>query len=171
MSGYKGTQMVATLENQLLNPLCLDHEGLLAYQKNRPPYLLVDRADEIIPGKSAKGFKRMYEDLWFFDCHFPGDPNMPGMLQAEALVQLAALTVLTLPGNKGKIVYLTSVNKMRLRRKVIPGDCFRMSTELQSWRRGMGVCHGRGTVEDEVACDVEFSFVMPEAIQEFKPKS
>ena len=83
----------------------LDKNGILEYQKNRDPYLFIDKATKIVPGKSADGEKYLHEDEWFFKVHWPEDPNMPGMLQVEALVQLSALSVLTLPNNKGKIVY------------------------------------------------------------------
>ena len=82
----------------------LNHSEILEYQKNRFPYLMIDMATEVIPGESAKGFKNLTSNDWFFECHFEGDPNMPGMLQVEALVQMSALSVLTLPENKGKVV-------------------------------------------------------------------
>ena len=81
--------------------------------------MLIDGANEVKPGKSAKGYKNLSVDDWWFDVHWPGDPNMPGMLQIEALVQLGALTVLTLPGNKGKIVYLLSASKLKFIKKNI----------------------------------------------------
>lgn len=151
-------------------PLYLDMEALLTYQQNRPPYLMMDCATEVIPGISAKGYKYLQHDLWFFGCHFPGDPNMPGMLQAEALVQMAALTVFTLPGNKGKVVYLTQMHKLTLRRKVLPGDTFMMEAELSHWRRGIGRCKASGLVEDQIACYAEFSFAMPDIIESYRPE-
>jgi len=155
----------------LLEKLALDLNGLLEYQMNRPPYLMMDAAEEIIPGKSARGYKDLPPDTWFFQCHFPGDPNMPGMLQTEALVQMAALSVLSLPGNKGKIVYLTNVKNIVLRRKIVPGDRLSMETELLSWRRGIGKCTGTGTVNGELACKAEFGIVMPDELEAFRPKS
>ena len=100
----------------------LDIKGILEYQQNRYPYLLVDIVEEVIPGVSAKGYKNLSINDWFFDCHFPGDPNMPGMLQIEAMVQLSALTILTLDGNKGKVAYLSSASNLKWFRKVVPGD-------------------------------------------------
>ena len=91
----------------------LETKEIHEYQKNRYPYLLVDVAEEVVPGVSAKGYKNLSINDWFFDCHFPGDPNMPGMLQIEALVQMCALSILSLPGNKGKVVYLTSANNIK----------------------------------------------------------
>ena len=73
-----------------------------------------------MPGKSAKGYKDLKSDEWFFKVHWKNDPNVPGMLQIESLVQMAALSILTLPGNKGKIVYLTSAIILRFIKKIIP---------------------------------------------------
>ena len=73
----------------------LNKEKILEYQKNRPPYLMIDCADEVIPGKLAKGYKDLKDDEWFFKVHWPNDPNMPGMLQVEALIQMCALSILS----------------------------------------------------------------------------
>ena len=90
--------------------LSLDLKGIHEYQQNRKPYLMIDGAEEVIPGLSARGFKQLTKDDWFFAVHWPDDPNMPGLLQIEAMVQMCALSILTLPGNKGSRVYLSAVN-------------------------------------------------------------
>ena len=100
----------------------LNKKEILEYQQNRPPYLMIDFAEEVIPGKSAKGYKDLKEDEWFFKVHWPGDPNMPGMLQIESLVQMCALSILCLPGNKGKVMYLTSANNLKFIKKILPGS-------------------------------------------------
>jgi 3-hydroxyacyl-[acyl-carrier-protein] dehydratase len=146
----------------------LDINGIHEYQQNRYPYLLIDHATEIIPGVSAKGYKNLTINDWFFKCHFPGDPNMPGMLQLEAIVQLSALMVLTLPGNKGKVVYVVSGNNMKWRRKVLVGERFDIETKLLTWARGLGKCSGVASVNGEVACRAEFNIVMPEILDDFK---
>ena len=66
--------------------ISLDKKQILDYQQNKPPYLMIDKATEIIPGESAKGYKELKIDEWFFKVHWENDPNMPGMLQVEALV-------------------------------------------------------------------------------------
>ena len=63
----------------------LDTDGIKEFQQNRYPYLLIDYANQIIPGKSAEGYKDLRLDDWWFKVHFPGDPNMPGALQMEAI--------------------------------------------------------------------------------------
>ena len=146
----------------------LDHNGLHEYQQNRYPYLLIDYAEEIIPGKSANGYKNLTSNDWWFDVHFPGDPSMPGALQIEAMVQLGALMVTTLPGNKGKVVYLTSANNLKLIKKILPGDRLDLVTELLKWKRGVGSCTGVGYVRDEKVCSIEFKIVMPHILEEYK---
>ncbi len=148
--------------------LKLDTDGIHAYQQNRAPYLLIDAAEEVIPGVSAKGYKNLKENDWFFKVHWPGDPNMPGMLQIEALIQMSALTVLTLPGNKGKIVYLVSANNIKLTRKIVPGDRLDIETKLLTWKRGIGNCSGKGSVNGEIACQADFRIVMPDVLNEFR---
>ena len=155
----------------MMDSIELDFNGILEYQKNRFPYLMMDVATEIVPGKSAKGYKNLTSNDWFFECHFEGDPNMPGMLQVEALVQMSALSVLTLPGNKGKVVYLSSADKLKLKRKIVSGDRLEMKTELLSWRRGIGKCTGVGTVNGEIACRADFVIAMPDILEEFQISS
>ena len=149
-------------------PLVLDWDGICAYQQNRPPYLMIDAAHEVVPGISAKGHRLLREDEWFFSVHFPDDPNMPGMLQIEALVQMAALTVLSLPGNPGKVVYITRANNIKLSRKIIPGDRLEIETHLHSWKRGIGRCSGKGTVNGDTACEADFNIVMPSILDQFR---
>ncbi len=151
-----------------MKKLSLDLNGLQEYQQNRYPYLLIDVAEEVIPGKSAKGYKNLTVNDWWFDVHFPGDPSMPGALQMETIVQLGALMVTTLPGNKGKVVYLTSANNLILTKKILPGDRLDIETELLSWKRGIGKCSGAAYVNGEKVCSIDFNIVMPHIIEEYK---
>ena len=86
--------------------LKLNKKKILEYQKNRDPFLMIDFATEVIPGESSIGFKNLKIDEWFFKVHWKGDPNMPGVLQIESIVQMASLSILTIPGNKNKKMYL-----------------------------------------------------------------
>ena len=148
----------------------LDKKEILEYQKNRSPYLMIDFVDEVIPGKSANGYKDLKEDEWFFKVHWPEDPNMPGMLQIESLVQMCALSLLTLPGNKGKLVYLISADKIKLQKKVIPNDRLFIKTKINSYNRGIAKCEGRGEVNNKLVCSAEFTVVMPHVINYYKKK-
>ena len=151
-----------------METLRLDLNGIHEYQQNRYPYLLIDFAEEVIPGVSAKGYKDLTKKDWFFECHWPGDPNMPGMLQIEALIQMAALMILTLSGNKGKIVYVTSANNIKLSRKIVMGDRLAIETKLLYWKRGVGKCAGIGSVDGEIGCRADFTIVMPDVLNQYK---
>ena len=141
---------------------------ILEYQQNRSPYLMIDFVDEVIPGKSAKGYKDLKEDEWFFKVHWPGDPNMPGMLQIESLVQMCAVSLLTMPGNKGKLVYLISADKIKFKKKIIPNDRLIIETHIYSYNRGVAQCQGEGRVNNKIACSAEFSVVLPHVINYYK---
>ena len=150
--------------------LILDKKNILEYQKNRDPYLMIDYATRVIPGKIAEGYKQLSDNEWFFDVHWPGDPNMPGMLQIEALVQMASLSILTLPNNKGKIMYLISADKLIFKKKIIPFSKFEIETEVISWKRGIGKFKGVGLINSELCCNAEFSLILPDEIKQFNIK-
>ena len=153
-----------------MKKIILDKKGIYEYQQNREPYLLIDFATEIIPGRSAKGYKDLGSDEWFFKVHWPGDPNMPGMLQIESLVQMCALSILSLPGNKGKVVYLTSANNMKFIKKIIPGNRLYIETKIKDFKRGLALCEGIGLVNQEIVCKAEFSLILPEEIKKYNLK-
>ena len=102
------------------------------------------------------------DDEWFFKVHWESDPNMPGMLQIEAIVQMSALAILTLPGNKGKVMYLTSANNMKFIKKIIPGMRLDIETYIKSFKRGLAVCDGVGLINNEIACKASFSLILPD---------
>jgi len=148
----------------------LDKKKILEYQQNRDPYLLIDHATEVVPGLSSKGYKILKNDEWFFKVHWPNDPNMPGMLQVEALVQMCALSILTLPKNKGKIVYLVKANNLKFIKKIIPGTKFEISTKILSFKRGLAQCEGFGSINQEIACKADFTLVLPDLIKSYNLK-
>jgi 3-hydroxyacyl-[acyl-carrier-protein] dehydratase len=148
----------------------LDKEQILEYQQNRPPYLMIDFAEEVVPGKSAKGYKDFKEDEWFFKVHWPSDPNVPGMLQIEALVQMSALSILSLPGNRGKVMYLTSANNIKFIKKIIPNKRLYIETKVKSFKRGLAICEGLGLIEKQIACKAEFNLILPEEIKKYNLK-
>ena len=96
---------------------------------------------------------------------------MPGMLQIEALVQMCALSILSLPGNKGKVVYLTSANNMKFIKKIIPNSRLYIETKIKSFKRGLATCVGMGLVNKEIACKAEFALILPDEIKKYNLKS
>ena len=147
--------------------LQLDKKKILDYQKNRDPFLMIDFAEKIIPGKLANGYKKLKVDEWFFKVHWPGDPNMPGLLQIEALVQMSALSILTLPNNKGKAMYLSNADDLVFKKKIVPGDLLNIETNVISWSRGIGKFEGIGTVDNEIACKAKFNLILPDEFNKY----
>ena len=131
---------------------------------------MIDFAEEVVPGKSARGYKDFKEDEWFFKVHWPRDPNVPGMLQIEALVQMSALSILSLPGNKGKVMYLTSANNIKFIKKIIPNKRLYIETKVKSFKRGLAICEGLGLIEKQIACKAEFNLILPEEIKKYNLK-
>ena len=152
-----------------MNKIELDKENIMVYQKNKDPYLMIDYADEINPGQSAKGYKDLSDDEWFFKEHWENDPNMPGMLQIESLVQMCALAILSLPGNKGKVMYLTSASNLKFIKKVIPNSRFYINTKIINYKRGLATCYGEGSVNNEIVCKADFNLILPDEINKLKP--
>ena len=149
----------------------LDLKGIKEYQQNRQTYLMIDFVEEVVPGKSAKGYKDLKDDEWFFKVHWPNDPNMPGMLQMEALVQMSALSILTLPGNKGKVMYLVGANNMKFIKKILPKNRLHIETKIKSYKRGLAICEGIGYVQKEIACKAEFNLILPDEIKKYNLKN
>jgi len=148
----------------------LDKNQIYEYQRNRDPYLMIDYVTEVIPGKSANGYKDLSVNEWFFKVHWPNDPNMPGMLQIEALTQMSALSILTLPGNKGEIMYLVSADKLSFKKKVLPKKRLYIKTEVIKYQRGLASCSAVGIVEGEKVCSAKINLVLPKEIKRYNIK-
>ena len=150
--------------------LTLNKDQILEVQKNREPYLLIDYATKVVPGSLSNGYKNLKNDEWFFKVHWKNDPNMPGMLQIEALVQMASISILTLPNNKGKIMYLISANNLKFIKKILPGERLNIETRVKSFKRGIAKFEGKGFVDKEMVCKADFNLILPEEIKKYTLK-
>tara|TARA_B100001057_G_scaffold309601_1_gene309602 strand:+ start:7845 stop:8300 length:456 start_codon:yes stop_codon:yes gene_type:complete len=148
--------------------MILDKTKILEYQQNRDPYLMIDYVEDVVPAKYANGYKILNANEWFFKVHWAGDPNMPAMLQTEAMVQMAAMSLLTIPEYKGKVVYLTSASKLEFKKKILPNSKLNLETKILNFKRGIANCSAKGIVDDKVACFGEFTIVLPDVINKFK---
>ena len=147
----------------------LNRDEILEYQKNRDPYLFIDYVTNVEPGVSADGYVDLDESKnWILNVHWPNDENLPGMLQIEALIQMGALILLTLPGNKRKVVYVVSANNLAFKRKVLPGDRLLLSTKLISFKRGIAEIKSIGKINNQIACKASFKIVLPDVAIKYK---
>lgn len=131
---------------------------------HRYPFLLVDRMLEIDHlNMRFVGYKNITANEEFFQGHFPGQPVMPGVLIMEAMAQVGAVGLLTMPENQGKIVYLMSLDKVKFRRPVVPGDQLMIEVHILKLRKSTGLVETRATVDGELVCEGEstFSFGFP----------
>ena len=142
---------------------------LQEYQPNRYPFLMIDHVDEVVPGKSAKGYKNLTLNEWYFPIHFPDGPNMPGALQLEALAQMLTVALTTLPGNKGKVTHALK-HTVRFRKEVLPGEKLVIETEVISWKRGIAKGKGVAYTNGEVACEAEMMITIPDILEKYLPK-
>ena len=130
---------------------------------HRPPFLFVDEILDLQPGRSSRGRWRLTGDEWFFAGHFPGRPTLPGVLMCEAIAQVGALAVLADDRFAGKLPLFGGLDNARFRRQVGPGDELILECEMGrlSARAGKGV--GRALLNDEVATEANFMFVVVDA--------
>jgi len=147
----------------------LNYKELLEYQQNRYPYLMIDYVDEVVPGVSAKGFKNLSNNEWFFPSHFPDAPNMPGALQLESLAQMLTIAITTLPGNKGKTTRFISSN-LRFFKEIVPGDKMIIDTQVTFWKRGLFKGIGKAYTNDTIACEAEMVICIPDIFEKYLPK-
>ena len=138
----------------------LNIQQIMEILPHRPPFLLVDKITECEPGVKAKGIKCVSVGEPYFCGHFPQEHVMPGVLILEAMAQVGAVAILSLPENQGKIALFGGVKNARFKRQVIPGDVLELECTLTKRRGpvGIGVC--TATVNGETACTAELIFAI-----------
>ena len=127
---------------------------------HRPPFLLVDKIVDYVPGEWAKGIKAVTVNEPFFVGHFPQYKVMPGVLIIEALAQVGAVAILSLPENKGKLAFFGGIKNARFKKQVRPGDVLELSCELIERRGPVGFGKAVAKVDGKVAAQGELTFAV-----------
>lgn len=125
---------------------------------HRYPFLMVDRIVGFEGENKCTGVKSVTINEPYFQGHFPGHPIMPGVLQLEAMAQVASILMLRRSENQGKIGYFMSADKVKWRKPVVPGDVLFIETEVTKMKRNIGVASGRCIVNGQVVSEAELMF-------------
>ena len=122
---------------------------------HRYPLLLVDKVIDIEEGKSITAIKNVTINEEFFNGHFPDQPIMPGVLQVEAMAQAGG--VLMMRGMENKLVFFMTINNVKFRKPVIPGDTLRLEIEVIRNRGKICTLKGKAYCGDELKSEAEFT--------------
>lgn len=123
---------------------------------HRYPFALVDKVVEYEAGKRAVGVKSVTKNEPHFNGHFPNRPIMPGVLQVEALAQLAGIVCLQMEGaSPGAVFFFAGVDGVKWKRPVVPGDTLVMEVEITKWNSRFGIAKATGKAYVDGALVVE----------------
>ena len=135
----------------------VDINKIMQHLPHRYPMLLVDRIIDFEAGKRIVGIKNVTINEPFFQGHYPGHPIMPGVLIIEAMAQVGGLLIMdTIENIEDKVVYFMSMDGVKWRRPVTPGDQIRFEVEMLQVRRQVCRMRGIGYVDGQIASEAEF---------------
>lgn len=137
-------------------PPIVDIQRIMQYLPHRYPMLLVDRIVEYEPGKRIVGIKNVTINEPFFQGHYPGHPVMPGVLIIEAMAQVGGLLMMdAIEDIQDKVVYFMSLDNVKWRRPVTPGDQLRFELEVMQLRKHVCRMKGSGYVDGQLVAEAE----------------
>lgn len=137
----------------------MDVEAIMKWLPHRYPFLMVDRVLKI-EGDRIIGAKNVTIDEPFFPGHFPDHPIMPGVLQLEAIAQVAGILMLMRAEGRHQLAYFLSAENVKWRKPVLPGDVLIIDVELKKWRGKIGKASGVCKVNDEIVSEAEVTFMV-----------
>ena len=135
-------------------------QEIMTMLPHRAPFLLVDKMRDVVPGVSGIGIKNVTADEPFFQGHFPNNPIMPGVLQVEAMAQTAGVVVMTSfpkAERAGCGVYFMTVDDVKFRKPVVPGDVLELHVKKEQTVRNVFKFKGEAFVGDKLVAQAIFS--------------
>ncbi len=138
----------------------LDINEIMNIIPQRAPFLMIDKVEEYVPGKSCIAYKNVCINEPHFQGHFPYKPIMPGVLIVEALAQAGAVAILSLEENKGKNALFAGIDKLKFKTPVLPGDVLKLEVNIIKQKGPIGVGEAVATVNGKVAAKGELTFAI-----------
>ena len=138
----------------------LNKEEIKNIIPQRDPFLMIDEVEKYVPGESAIAYKNVNVEEWYFKGHFPGNPIMPGVLITERLAQTGAVAILSMDENKGNNALFGGINKIKFKRKVVPGDRLKLEVKIIKRKGPIGVGEAIATVDEKIVAKGELTFAL-----------
>lgn len=141
----------------------MDNRAIQKLLHHRYPMLMIDRVIEIEGDRRAIGIKNVTINEPFFQGHYPGTPIMPGVLIVEAMAQLSGLLLSRVLEHTGRLPILLSLDKVKLRRQVVPGDTLVIEAETVRAQARTANVKCKAFVGDQLAAEARVKFLMVDA--------
>jgi UDP-3-O-[3-hydroxymyristoyl] N-acetylglucosamine deacetylase/3-hydroxyacyl-[acyl-carrier-protein] dehydratase len=152
---YEKKKIIRRFQKSSAAPV-LDINGIMKIMPHRYPFLLVDKILDMEPDKRVIAMKNVTFNEPFFQGHFPGHPIMPGVLIIEAMAQAGGILLLNAVENpETKLVYFLSIDNVKFRKPVMPGDTLRFELEMLTFRRGVCKMQGKTFIGDTLVTEAE----------------
>lgn len=141
---------------------CYDSEAVHRLIPHRPPFLFLDRVEDLVGDVSAVGVKNVSINEPYFQGHFPGRPIMPGVLIIECMAQTSGVLVLHSLGetSETKLVYFLGIENAKFRKIVAPGDQLRIHVQKRQRRANVWKYFAEAKVEGKVVAEATYSAML-----------